>query len=472
MDKVNSNKKWWMKMPHTYVVLLCIVVFATILTWIIPAGEFQREVIEGVGRPVVVPGSYAQVEQNPVGPFEMFLAIPQGMVASGSIIFLIMLSGGAFSIINSTGALENGIGKLLGKITKSRFPGTAVIWIVTFLFSILGIIVGPEIQIPFTIIGVTIALGLGYDLIVGLAMVIGGGGIGFAMGPINAAILGTAHNVVGMPAFSGLEFRTVMWFVSTCIVAFIISLYARKVKNNKEKSYVSDVDTTGMGLEKSFDEYTLNGNQKAVIAVMMLMFAAIIYGAAKLGWYLDQMSAVFLIGGIVVGIVNRYKVDDIIKHFTAGVTNAAGIALVVGIARAIQVVLENGKIMDTIINALTTPLSALTPFIATILITIFAGIIHFFIPSGSGMAVALMPIISPLATTIGITQQTAVLAFQVGATVPNFILPTIGATIAMCGIAKVPFQKWVKFGLKLTLSIYLVSWIFIYFAIKMNLGPF
>lgn len=467
-----GKKKWWQKMPDTYVILFLIVVAAAVLTYILPAGSFIRETVEGVSRPVVVPGSYKVVESNPTGLFDLFVAIPKGMSASANIIFIIILSTGAFTVINKTGALENGVGSLLRFIKKSNVPGTLVIWIMTFIFASLGLIVGPEIQIPFTLIGVSIALGLGYDLIVGLAMVMGGGYMGWAMGPINASIIGTAHSVVGLPAFSGFGFRMLLWFVTTCVVASVISLYAKKISKDPNKSLVKGINTEGLGFEKSFDEYKVTAKHVRVLLVLLAMFFAIVIGASKFGWYLDEMSAVFIIGGLAAGYLYGLKTKDIIDGFTLGAKNTASIALVVGIARAIQIVLENGMIMDTIINSISEPLSALSPTLAGIGISLITAIVHFFIPSGSGLTVTMMPILSPLGELLNMTQQTTVLAMQAGATIPNVILPTVGATIAMCGLARVPFEKWVKFALKLVLAVFVVSWIFIFIAVKINYGPF
>lgn len=475
MKQVNATqakKKWWNKMPHTYVILFLIVVAAAVLTYVLPAGEFTREAVEGVGRPVVVPGSYHEVAKNPTGLFELFTAIPKGMSASSSIIFIIILSTGAFTVINRTGSLENGVGVLLRRVNKSKVPGTAVIWIMTFLFASLGLIVGPEIQIPFTLIGVSIALGLGYDLVVGLAMVMAGGYMGWGAGPINASIIGTAHSVVGLPAFSGFGLRMALWFVTTCVVALFISLYANKVKKDPTKSIVYGVDTQGLGFEKSFDEYKISGKHIRVLFVLLAMFFAIVIGASKYGWYLDEMSAVFIIGGLAAGYLYGLKTQDIIDGFMEGARNTASIALVVGIARAIQIVLENGKIMDTIINVISEPLSALSPSVAAIGISLVTAFVHFFIPSGSGLTVTMMPILSPLGELLNITQQTTVLAMQAGATIPNIILPTVGATIAMCGLARVPFEKWLKFAMKLVAAVFVVSWIFIFIAVSINYGPF
>lgn len=464
----SSKKKWWEKIPHTYVILFIMILLAALLTWILPAGQFKREAIEGLSKPVVVPGSYERVPQNGVGIFDIFKSIPKGMVGASSIIFLIMISSASFGIINSTGALENGIGTILRKVKKSKVPKTLVIWLVTFLFSLLGIIVGPEIQIPFTLIGISIALGLGYDLIVGLAMIMGGGYAGFNFGPINASILGTSHSIVGLPIFSGLEYRFIIWFFATCLVALVTTLYANKISKNPEKSLVKDVNTDGLGLSKNLEDYKVTGKHRLVLLVLVLMFAAIIYGASKLGWYLDEMSTVFLIGGLVAGYIYGYKTKEIIDLFIKGVSSAASIALILGIARGIQITLEEGLIMDTIINTLSAPLANLGPTLGAIFMSIITAIVHFFIPSGSGLAVSMMPILSPLGTIIGISQQTTVLAFQIGATVPNYIFPTVGATMAMLGIGRVPLDRWLRFAFKLMLLTFVLSWIFIAIAVQIG----
>ena len=468
-----EKKKWYQKMPHTYVILFCMALLAAVLTWVLPAGSFERAIPEGMSRAVIVPGTYAAVESNPITPWALIRAIPEGMIAAGNIIFLIMLSTGCFNIIGKTGALESGVGIVLRKVNANKkLSGTAIIFLMTFLFSLLGVIVGPEIQIPFVALAVTIGLGLGYDVMTGLAIIIGGGGCGFALSPINASVIGTSDAVMGLPTFSGQGLRWIMWFCGTVLVAAIISLYAKKVKADPEKSMTKDVDTEGMGFSKPLDEYTLNGRQKAVLLVLLGILIAIIIGASKLGWYLNEMSAVFIIGGVLAGIAGGMKLNDIMDGFSGGAKNAANIALIVGIARSIQVVLENGKIMDTVIYYLSSPLQGMSPILAAIAITVIVGIVHFFIPSGSGIAVAMMPIIGPVAITLGLTAQTAVLAFQVGATVPNFILPTVGAYVAMCSIARVPVNKWWKFGWRLTIPLYVLSWVFVVIAVLINYGPF
>lgn len=466
-SKVNK-KRWWEKIPHTYVILFLMIVVAAVLTWLLPAGQFEREVVEGLSRPVVIPGSYHTVEQSGVGFWGVFKSIPEGMVGASSIIFLIMISTAAFGIITETGALENGIGVLLNKVDRSNISKTAVIWFITFLFSAIGIIVGPEIQIPFTLIGVSIALGLGFDLIVGLGMIMGGGYAGWNFSPINASIVGTAHEITGLPIFSGMGFRFLTVFLATALVATVVSIYAKRIEANPERSYVKDVPTDGLGLSKELHEYKIERKHVSVLIILLGIFIAIVYGSSQLGWYLNEMSTVFLIGGLLAGFVYGFTVDEIIDLFIKGVSSAASVALILGIARGIQITLEAGMIMDTIINALSAPLANFGPTVGAIMMSVVTAIVHFFIPSGSGLAVSLMPVLSPLGTIVGVTQQTTVLAFQFGATIPNYIFPTVGATMAMLGIARVPIDKWMKFAVKLTIMMFVLSWILI--AVAVGIG--
>ena len=454
-----QEKKWYQKLPHTYVILFFLIVIATILTWILPAGTFQRAAVGGLTRPQVIPGTYTETGRQGIGFFSLFKAIPEGMVGASSIIFLILISSASFAIIRSTGALDNGIGTLLEKIQKAKFPKVAVIWITTFMFSLLGIVVGPEIQIPFTILGVSIALGMGFDAIVGLGMIMGGGYTGFNFGPVNASILGSSHAIMGMPIFSGQGLRWVLWFFATVLVAIITSMYAKKIEKDPSKSLVADVDVSDLKLTVGDKGYIVTKRHVWVLLVLFGMFATIIYGAATQGWYLTEMTTVFLIGGLLAGFVGGYGINKIIAIFTEGVASAAGIAMIVGIARGIQVVLEKGMIMDTIINTLSAPLQVFGPLVGCFFISIITAIIHFVIPSGSGLAYSVMPILGPLGLLIGATGQSTVLAFQIGATVPNFLFPTVGATMAMLGIAKVPLGKWIKFAWKLTLVSFIAGWI-------------
>ena len=449
------KKKWYERMPHSYVILFAVIVIAAILTWILPAGEFARE-----GRQVI-PGTYGLVEQAGVGPFALFMAIPQGMVAASSIIFLIMISTAALAVIRESGALDNGIGSALERAKKSKGSTPVVIFVVTFLFSILGVLIGPEMHLPFLILGMSIAVSLKLDAIVGLGMVVGGGWTGFMFGPINAALLGTAHSIMGMPIFSGQGLRWVMWFCATLVVCMFNIWYARKITKNPEKSYVKDMDYSQFKLTTDDGTYKVTGRHVSVLLVLLGIFAATVIGASQFGWHLTEMATIFLIGGILAGFVNGWSINKIIEIFIRGVSSAAPIALVVGIARAIQVVLEDGRIMDTIIYHLSGPLLEFSPIVGAFFITVIVGLFRFLIPSASGLAFSILPVLGPLGILIGISEQTTVLAFQIGATIPMFIWPTAAVLIAALGIANVPLIKWYRYALPLTFFIAVLSSVFL-----------
>ena len=472
--KETSNKKgkWYDHMPHTFIILFGIIVIATVMTWLVPAGEFNRAADPESGRMIIEQGTYHVVDKNPSGFFAMFVAIAKGLSASSSIIFMILLSSGAFKVINATGALENSIGVMLCKVKRSKIPGSAVIFIITFLFSCLGLVVGPEIQIPFTIIGVSIALGLGYDLIVGLAMIVVGGGIGFALGPVCASTVGTADAISGLPLFSGMVLRTVCWFCGTVVSALIIIYYAEKVRKNPEKSLVKGIATEGLGLSRKLEDYRIGIQDKKVLMVLAGLFLCLIIGPAKFGWYLDEMMSVFLIAAILTAVIAHFPSGKAIDIFTKGAGEMFAAAMMVGLGRAIQVILENGKVLDTVIYSLSQPLAHFGPYMAAILMTLVHGLINFLSPSGSGQAAATMPIMFPLGQVIGLTDQTSILAFQAGDGITNIIYPTLGALMAMCGIARVPFGQWFKFAVRVVVGVYAVTWLFLLIAVKINWGPF
>lgn len=467
-----EKKSWYKKLPHIYVILFIIIIISGILTWIIPSGEFLRESIPGTSRQVIVPNSYQVIENNGATIFSIFKSIPIGMKMSADIIFLILISSGTFKLIQSTGAIENSLGVFLKKVTGLKHGGILTIWIISFLFSTMGMMVGPEIQIPFTIIGVSIALGLGYDLIVGLAIVMASGGIGFATAPINMSTIGTAGIIGGLPLFSGAGLRTFYWLISTVVVATYISVYAIKIKKNPEYSLTKNIDLTGLKFTKNLNDYKISRKDIKVLIILFGIFFMLILGPLKYQWYLTEISTTFVIGAIITGIIAKYSMNKTIDIFIQGASEMIMAAFIVGFGRAIQVVLEDGKIMDTIIHYLSYPLQNFGPFTAGILMTFVHGVINVFIPSGSGQAAATMPIMFPLGDILGMTRQTSILAFQVGDGITNIIYPTLGSVMAMCAIARVPFDKWVKFSIKLVLLLYIVGWVFLAIAIKINWGPF
>lgn len=450
---------------NPYLLLLFFLFIACVVTFIVPAGNFQRETVEGIANPVVVPGTYSVIPSIPVTITTLLGAISQGMGDSSGIIFLIFLSAGSFVVFNETGAIENGIGVLIKRVQAANIHPSLVLWLLTFIFSSLGFVSGPDALIPFTLIAVSISLGLGYDLILGVALVLVGSGVGFAMSPINAAVVGTPQSIIGLPIFSGMGLRTVMWFVNTCVVAASLTYYGKRIKMNPEKSSVKDSDVSGLTLSKELEDYTINKKQISVLVVFVLMFITTVLGSLNFGWYLNEIGGVFLVGGVIAGLMYGMSIDAIIAGFIKGGASVAGTALLIGLARSIQIILTKSNILDTIIHSLSRPLGHLPPVVAGIFITIIVGITHIFIASGSGLSVAMIPIIAPLGIMTGLTPQSTILAYQLGGAVLNVIIPTLGSTMAMIGIARVSYSQWFKVGWKLIVPVILVSWLFLVIAV-------
>lgn len=465
-----EKKKWYERVPNAHVLLFSIIVIFTILTYIVPAGQFERAEVDGRMR--VVAGTFHYVDQTPVGIIDMFKAIPRGMIGAADIVFITFFAGALFNVIGSTGALEAGIARAVSRFNKSKKSGTLVIWIMTFVFGLLGAVVGFENNIAIVPIGVMISLAMGYDLMVGAAMAIGGIGLGFATSPINPYSIGVAHAIAELPIFSGFGMRSLFCASTLAVLAYNISRYAKKIEEDPDKSVVKDIGKEGLNLSEDIEKYVLTGTHKMVILMLIAMLGVIIFGTVKFKWYLLEISTVFIVSAILIGAVARYSPDEIVNAMMQGAASVTSGAMIIGVARGISIVLDQGNISDTIINTLATPLQYMPTMISGVLMGIVHAIINFFIPSGSGQAMATMPIMVPLSDLIGLTRQTAVHAFQIGDGITNLIIPTLGGLHAMLAVTRIPFDRWFRFVLPTVIQTFLVGSIFTVIAILIHWGPF
>ncbi len=467
---VEGKTKWYKKLPHAYVIMLSIVIFAVILTYIIPAGSFDREVVNG--RTIVVANSFHYIDQTPVGLFDLFVSIPQGMVNAANVVFVTFFAAGMFKVFTSTGAIENGMGLLMSRSRAKKRSDAIIISILTFVFSVSGAVIGFENSIPFIPIAVIVALGLGYDILVGAAISIGGIGIGFSSSPLNPYTVGVSQSIAEMPMFSGFGLRAVYYVTAVMFLCFFILRYAKKIKADPQMSLVKGIDTEGLRLTKDLDSYAISGKDIAILAVFILFLLTVVFCVIKFKLSVVQLSALFLIFAIIAGTVAGYKPGMIADIMVKGASELTFGALIIGVAKAISIVLDAGHISDTIINSLSIPLQNVPVIISGPLMCFVHCLINFFIPSGSGQAMATMPIMLPLSDMIGLTRQTAILAFQIGDGVTNLIYPSLGALFAMLAMTRVPFEKWVKFIAPVVGSIILLGCVFIEIAIAINWGPF
>lgn len=468
-DKVKEKRKF--KVPHTFVIIFSIIVVMTILTYIIPAGVYDRVEDPHTGRTIVDVESFRYVERTPVDPFEMIQAIPKGMVQAASIIFFVFILGGSFEMIQSTGAIDAIVVKFIDKL-KNREK--LVIPLLMLMFSILGFTIGAaEEMIAFVPITIMIARGLGYDDIVGVAIASTGAAIGFSGGMLNPFTTAVAQGIAELPTYSGLGFRTVGYVIFYIIAVWYVMRYAAKVKADPTKSVLYGVKTE----EQIKEEHTLKNieltnRHKGVLVVFLLGLIVMIYGVMEYGWYINQISSIFLAIGIVSIIVGGKSANDAAVSFIKGAKGITMGALVVGIARAILVVMQEGQIMDSIVYTLAGLLESLPRQITAVGMFLVNSVINFFIPSGSGQAATVMPIMTPVSDVLGITRQTTVLSVTYGDAFTNQIIPTSGALLGVLGVANVPWDRWLKYNWKLMIWWSLAAAILLVIATTINLGPF
>ncbi len=448
------------RIPSTMILLFCIVVVAMILTYIVPAGAYERTLDEASGYNVVDPSSFQYIEKTPVNPFKMFVAIPRGFVAAANICFLI--SFGFFWIysIMQSGALNAAIHRILNSKMKDS---KLFIPFMFFIFAIAGSTYG-ELETVYGLIPVFVAfaIALGYDPLVGIGMCYVSVATGFASATTNAFTIGVAQTISELPMFSGLGLRWIIFFVFGIVICAMVMRYAAKVKADPTKSITYGDDFSGFELDTEHAG-AFTTKHKIILLTMIPSIAMIVFGSLKLGWYINEMSAVFIISGLVVSIIAGFKPEQIKDHLLYAMKEMAVAMAVVGLARAIQVVLTDGNIIDTIVHAFGTLMQGLPAWLTGIMMLIVQNLINFFIPSGSGQAAAIMPIMAPLADVTGLSRQVAVLAYQFGDGYSNMIWPTASCAI-VCGIAHIPLEKWYKFILPIFGVMFVMQCIFIIIA--------
>lgn len=466
---MDEKKKKKFKMPHTYVILATVILIVAVCTYIMPAGEYDR--VEVDGRTVVDAASYHTVESSPIGFFELFKAVPQGFNDASSIIFFIFVVAGMFNIIMETGAIERGIGKLA---LATRGKEKLMIPIVMAIFALAGATFGiNEEGIIFVPIGIALARAMGYDAIVGMSMVTLGASIGFSSGIMNAFTVGVAQGIAELPIFSGWGLRIAVWIVMLIITAIYVTRYARKVKADPTLSHVVELENAEKDQKLDLDNLQdLTKRDYLILLEVLICFGILIYGVFKYGWYLTEIFALFIIMGLGAGILAGFGPSKIATEFVNGAKSIVFGALVVGIARTILVVMTDGMIIDSFLHGLSGLIAYLPKSVAAVGMLLVQAVTNFFIPSGSGQAAATMPLMTPLADVLGLTRQTAVLAFQFGDGFTNNIIPTSSVLMGSLSVAKIPYERWLKYVAPL-MGIWIVTCaVFMVIATVINYGPF
>ncbi|SDH76959.1 Uncharacterized membrane protein YfcC, ion transporter superfamily [Alteribacillus persepolensis] len=444
--------------PHTFLILFGIIVLVAIISYFIPPGEYERTINED-GQSVVVDGTYTSVEPNPPVFFDLFQAIHLGMVEAAMIIFFIFVVGGSFHVFRETKAIEGAFGSMSKQLVGREL---FVIPCVMLFFGVAGASVGVfEEMLPFIMIMIPIALKMGFDSVVGAAMVLVGVASGFTAAFMNPFTIGVAQGIAELPLFSGMGVRIVFWIVFMLVSIWYVMRYAKKVRNDHTLSITYEEDKQWDIDMNDNHHHKLTKRQTAVLAVLLTTLVVLAFGVIKFGWYLTEISAVFVIMAVVMGIINGMNVNKIAKSFAEGCQEIVVGALVVGFAYGAVVILENSSTIDTILYSMVNALSEWPSSIAAFGIFIAQSLLNFIVSSGSGQAALSMPIIAPLADLIDVQRQTAVLAFQMGDGISNIFSPTSGLLLAALAMSGISWIKWIKFIWPLIIIHYALGAVFV-----------
>ena len=465
---MEETKKKKFAVPHVYILLFALIAICSILTYIIPAGSYDMMMVDK--REVVDASTFHNVAQTPVTLMQFLTAVPRGMQESAPIIFFIFIVGGTMAVIQETRSIEAGMGRLIKAMKNASI---LIIPIVMLFFSICGSVFGmAEETIPFIPIFVSLCLAMGFDSITGVAIVFCGAGAGFAGAFMNPFTVQVAQGIAELPLLSQTPFRVVMYVCFVALAILFVMRYAMKVKKNPQLSPMHAFDQTREDTVDLEELPSFGGKEKAILIVFVLAIILLVFGVIKWGWYMDEIAALFLGMSFIVAVIARMGFNNYANVLGKGMADIASGALVVGFARGILVVMTDGQILHTILHAAAEGLSKLPSMISAVGMYIFQCLLNFIVPSGSGQAAVSIPIMAPLGDLVGVTRQTATIAFQLGDGISNIFTPTSGYFMAGLAIAKVPWSKWAKWILPLIGLEYLLGAIFVVVAQAMHLGPF
>ena len=517
------------KVPHTYVIIFTLIVLAAVATWFVPAGEFERQTTTtDSGKKVeqIVPGSFQRVEQSPQ-TWQITSAFFKGFQKAPGIIAFLLILGGAFWILNETKAIDMGVQTFLNKssalekyrIFKAIGVNNLIIICIMTMFSLFGALFGmSEETIAFVAIFVPLAVSMGYDSITGVCLCFLAAGLGFAGCVLNPFTLGIAQDIAGIKMFSGIEYRIVVWFIITFIGIAFVLWYANKVKRNPQSSIMYSEDEywrrnketaatlqalpaskpckaayfLALAIQIGFCIWTQSlmliittalfaalgffmlrkSMQMFSLSVLVFTIVYLVEGVMGFDWGFEQIAALFFTMAIISGMALGKNASEIAKLFIAGAKDMLSAALVVGLASGIIVILEDGKIIDTFLSSLSSTISGSGKVGALTIMYAFQSLLNAIITSGTAKAAMLMPMFAEIANMCDISLQAAVTAFHIGDGFTNLITPTSGVLIAVLGLAKIPYAKWVKFSWKFILAMVVLGWALLLPTLFLSLPDF
>ena len=449
-----------LSVPHPLVLLSACIVLAAAGSYLLPAGAYDRITDEEVGRTVVVAGTYHEVEPSPVGPFEAIVALPRGMVDAAEVIFLVFLIGGAFTVVDETGALRRGITSLVRAL---RGRDLLVIPVVSLCFATGGVLENMQEEIiPLIPVLMILARRMGFTPITAVAMSAGPAFVGSAFSPINPFQVQIAQRLAELPLLSGALFRIVFLLLALALWIGMTMRYAARTRGEPELGGdgTDDDPSTDEGVRRS---------DLLILGLVAATFALIVPGLALWHWGFNELSAAFFIMGVIVGLLAGMRMSGTAQAYVRGFRGMAYAGLLIGFARAIYVVLQDGRIIDTIVHAMFTPLEGLPVLASAFGMVAAHTAIHVPVPSVSGQAVLTMPLLVPLSDLLGMSRQVTVLAYQYGAGLCELLTPTNGALMAILASAGVRYEAWLRHVLPLYLGLVALGLVAIAVAVAVGL---
>ena len=460
------------RMPHTLVIVGALVVIVLALSWVIPSGSYQR--VEQDGREITVDGTFEDLPKERLGAQWILIAPIRGFADGALIIAFILLIGGAFSVIQATGTVHFAIRRITTLLAARPHLEKLVIPVMMTLFSLGGSVFGmAEETIPFILIFIPLALTLGYDSIVGLSIPFLGAAAGFAAAFFNPFTVGIAQGLSELPLYSGLGYRLLTWAIATAVMIAWVMVYAAKVRKSPRLSPVYEIDRA-----RDMSDWAVDGEPEpwtrrraAVLILFVAGIVVLIWGILEAKWYIEEIGALFLAMGLLMGVVGGLSGSDIATNFVSGARDMIGVSLIIACGRALLIIAREGAVLDTMLyysHAAIAPLPAVVA--AQVMFSIHI-VINFFIHSGTGQAALTMPVMAPLADLVGITRQTAVYAFQLCSFV-NPILPTSAVTMGVLGVARIPWGVWARWFFPLMLVLILLALLLLVPPVLLHWGPF
>jgi uncharacterized ion transporter superfamily protein YfcC len=474
-----------LKIPHVFIFLSAIILFSSIMTYIVPSGKFERttRTVDNVERTLVVPGSYKEIPKHfslqgvilgddvpgkstPIGLLGLFTSIPKGLNSAGALIFFVFIIGAVLALIQHTGTISVFINLLLHKFGNSPILLSFILFIfIASASTFMGM--GAEF-IPLIPIFLMISKRLGYDRLFGLGVLTIATAVGWSTAITNPFTVQIAQRIAELPIGSGMGLRIIFFAVAVFIGFGFLVWYGKSVKKDRSRSVMPDDDFIIEGNNIVTGDHKLSRKHIGIAVSGLVLFAMILYAVQTMGWGLIEMTGGFFAVGVCTILISGMSGDEAMKSFIKGLEMMLVPALIVGFARGIQVVMEEGMIIDTILFQASNMLEGKHPMVSAQGMYAFQTMLNFFIPSASGQAMVSMPLMVPLSDLLGISRQTAVLIFISGDGFSNMIIPTNGVLMASLAIGGVPFDKWVRFVWPLFLILTVMAGLFIAGALYFN----